>query len=80
MPGTVTLERTKLDAPNSRPNERLRFVCGHATHIDAPSHFKLEVDQINTMPVTPFLAFCAIIDVSEKCVQDPNYELTVEDI
>ena len=76
----MTLERTQLDAPSHRPNEKLRFVCGHATHIDAPSHFKLEVDQINSMPVAPMLTFLAVIDVSEKCEQDPNYELTVADI
>lgn len=50
------------------------------THIDAPIHFaqgKMTVDQI---PVEQFIGPGIVIDVTDKCVGDRDYQISVEDI
>jgi kynurenine formamidase len=50
------------------------------THLDAPNHFtegQLSVDKI---PVEQLFVPAAVIDVRAKVSQNPDYQLTVEDI
>jgi kynurenine formamidase len=50
------------------------------THLDAPSHFakgKWSTDQI---PLEKLTGEAAMVDVSEKALKDPDYQISVDDI
>ncbi len=58
-----------------------RFMCAEhgGTHIDAPRHFAEEGETVDQLPLSRLYGPAVCVDVSEKCLADPNYQVTVED-
>lgn len=54
--------------------------CG--THFDAPNHWfsGKENDSIDAIPTKNMIGEACVINIKEKCKENPNYCLTVEDI
>src|SRR5699024_10234338 len=54
--------------------------CG--THFDAPVHWISGKDHqsVDEIPVKKLIGEACVIDIKEKCDQDPDYCLTIEDI
>ncbi len=50
------------------------------THLDAPIHFSQNGWSSDQIPIDRFLGAVFVIDVSEACAKNPDYQLTVEDI
>lgn len=50
------------------------------THIDAPIHFSKTGDTVDTIPLSKLLGPAVLVDVSEACQKDRDYEITVEDL
>ena len=50
------------------------------THLDAPIHFAEERWTSDEIPVEQFMGPVFVIDVSEKCAKNADYQLSVEDI
>ncbi len=58
-----------------------RFVCAEhgGTHLDAPIHFFKSGQTVEQIPLDRLVGPGACIDVSQKCVADRDYQVTVED-
>lgn len=54
--------------------------CG--THFDAPVHWisGKDFDSVDKVPVNNLIGEACVIDIKEKCEQDPDYCLTIDDI
>lgn len=50
------------------------------THIDAPIHFYKDRDRLDEIPLDRFIGPGVVIDVSEKCAANPDYQVTVDDL
>jgi kynurenine formamidase len=50
------------------------------THIDAPIHFSEGKASIDEIPLDRLMGPAVLIDVSEKCAADPDYQVTVADL
>ncbi len=50
------------------------------THIDAPIHFAEKGDTVDQIPVESLVVPLAVIDIAARAVEDPDTELTPEDI
>ncbi|GIY54245.1 isatin hydrolase [Caerostris darwini] len=50
------------------------------THMDAPSHFVKGGMNIENIPLDQLIAPAAVIDITEKASQDPDSEVTIEDL
>ena len=50
------------------------------THVDIPCHFDPEAWRMQDVPFNRFVGPAAVIDIKEHCDEDPNYEMTVQDI
>ena len=50
------------------------------THLDAPVHFSEGKWSVDEIPVDRGIGEAAIIDVSEKALKDPDYQISVEDV
>ena len=50
------------------------------THIDAPIHFYEGRNTLDAIPLRQLIGRGALIDVSLKCAQDPNYQVVVDDL
>lgn len=49
------------------------------THIDAPHHFAKTGRTVDEIPLEQLMATGMLIDVSEKALQDRDYQITVDD-
>lgn len=49
------------------------------THIDAPIHFHADRYTVDEIPADRLIGPGVVIDVSERCAADRDYEVTVED-
>jgi len=49
------------------------------THIDAPVHFYEGRNSVDLIPVEQIIGQAVVIDVSEKALTDPDYQITEED-
>jgi kynurenine formamidase len=49
------------------------------THIDAPIHFYKGRNTLETIPVEQLIGTGALIDVSDKCAADRDYQVRVDD-
>lgn len=60
------------------------FVAGEhcGTHFDAPNHWisGRDNDGVDTIPVKNMIGEACVINIKEKCKENPDYCLTVEDI
>jgi len=50
------------------------------THLDAPVHFAEGRNTADRVPLEQLLGAGALVDVSEKCARDPDYQISVEDL
>ena len=50
------------------------------THIDAPIHFFKDRDYLDQLPLERLIGKGVVIDVSEKCASNPDYQVSVEDL
>jgi len=50
------------------------------THLDAPIHFGQGRHTVDQIPVEQLTGPAVVVDVQPSCVQQPDYELTVEDL
>jgi len=58
----------------------LKMTAGFATHIDAPSHFIKEGRTISDIELKKLIGIGVIIDIEDKCNENADYELSIEDI
>jgi len=58
-----------------------RFECAEhgGTHIDAPRHFNEHGQTLDEIPVERLIGPAVCVDVSQKCLADPDYLVAVED-
>ena len=50
------------------------------THVDAPAHFIEGKQSVNELGLNDLVAPVAVINVQNKVVQEPDYQLSVEDV
>ncbi len=50
------------------------------THIDAPIHFYADRHTVDQIPVERLIGPGVVIDASEQCARNRDYEITVEDL
>jgi len=50
------------------------------THIDAPNHFEENQSSVDELRLETLIGPAAVIDISDKVENNPDYELTVSDI
>ena len=50
------------------------------THIDAPIHFFADRQTVNQIPLRRLIGEAAVVDVSQACAADPDYQVTVGDL
>lgn len=56
------------------------FAAEHGgTHIDAPVHFAEGRRTVDEIPLQQLIGPAVVIDVSEKALKDPDYQVSVED-
>lgn len=48
------------------------------THVDAPAHFCPSRRQMADIPITDFVGYAVVIDVTDEGRKDPDYALTIE--
>lgn len=58
----------------------LTMTAGFGTHMDAPSHFVKEGRTIAEIEIHRLMGTGVIIDITEKCSSDSDYELIIDDI
>ncbi|HEV3468265.1 MAG TPA: cyclase family protein [Pyrinomonadaceae bacterium] len=49
------------------------------THLDAPVHFAAGRNSTDTVPLEQLIGAAVVVDVSEKCARDADYQVTAED-
>ena len=50
------------------------------THIDAPIHFFQDRDTVDTIPLERLIGDAVVVDVSQQCSADRDYQITVDDL
>lgn len=50
------------------------------THIDSPVHFYESGDTVDEIPLRRLIGEGVVVDVSEKCADDPDYQISVADL
>jgi len=50
------------------------------THVDAPIHFYAERKTVDEIPLDRLMGEGVVIDMTESCAADPDYQITVEDL
>lgn len=60
--------------------ENISLCTGIGTHIDSPGHFFEGKKLIHELTLDELRSFGVIINVRSKCKNNPDYELTVDDI
>lgn len=60
--------------------ERFDHVGQYGTHLDPPAHFHAGLRTLDEIPVEEFVLPAVVINVSEKVRENPDYELSLEDL
>ncbi len=50
------------------------------THVDAPIHFYKDRQTVDAIPIERLIGEGIVIDVSEACQEDPDYQIGIEDL
>ena len=50
------------------------------THVDAPIHFYKGRQTVDAIPIQRLIGEGIVVDVSEACAQDADYQITIEDL
>ena len=50
------------------------------TQVDAPIHFYKDRQTVDTLPIQKLIGEGIVVDVSEACAQDADYQITIEDL
>ena len=82
-----TAEGFKLTTVFKGPTEKGFFYFSNnymasehgGTHIDAPNHFAYERKTVDQIPLSQLTGEAIVIDVSEKALKNPDYEVSIED-
>lgn len=58
------------------------FTCAEhcGTHVDAPYHFAAHGRTVDLLPIESLIAECFVINISDKCNLDCNYQLSSNDV
>lgn len=56
------------------------MVASIGTHIDAPSHCFAKGLNVDDIPIDKLIANACVINVSQKCINLPDYKISVDDI
>ena len=59
---------------------RFRAAEHGGTHIDAPVHFYEGRDTVDRIPLSRLVGEAVVVDVSEQCAADPDYQIGVDDL
>ena len=59
-----------------------RFIAAEhgGTHIDAPIHFFASGQAVDAIPLERLVGEAAVIDVTEACVKNPDYQVDIDDL
>ena len=59
-----------------------RFIAAEhgGTHLDAPVHFYKDGESADALPLTRLIGEAAVIDVTDACREDPDYQIGVDDL
>jgi len=49
------------------------------THVDAPKHFSQKGHTVDQIPLEQLMGPAILVDVSDKCKNDPDYRISIED-
>lgn len=52
----------------------------YGTHVDAPNHMVLDARALDEVPIQEMVMPMCVLDLEEKCAEDPDYVLQVADI
>lgn len=82
FPGGVPFEHvaTKTHEANGYASNRFSMGEHTGTHLDAPFHFHREGRRIDQIPLEDVFAPLCVLDIREECGQNPNYQLTIDEI
>lgn len=50
------------------------------THVDAPNHFYAKRNTVDEIPLERLMGEGVVIDVTESCATNPDYQITIEDL
>ncbi|NIL98627.1 MAG: cyclase family protein, partial [Planctomycetales bacterium] len=50
------------------------------THVDAPIHFFQDRDTVDKIPLTRLVGEAAVVDVTEPCASNRDYQIDIEDL
>ena len=50
------------------------------THVDAPIHFYAKRNTVDEIPLERLMGEGVVIDVTESCATNPDYQITIEDL
>ena len=50
------------------------------THLDAPIHFAADHPSVDEIDLERLLGEAAVVDVAERCAEDPDYQISVADL
>jgi len=56
------------------------FAGQWGTHVDPPLHFHKGLRALDEIPLTEMVLPCVVIDVHEKAIKDPDYQLKLDDL
>jgi len=81
-PGSTPFETTMRSDPRTSGSyaRDLRLPEHSGTHLDAPSHFAPGGAHAADIPPERLVAPCAVIDVRDRCRDDPAFTLAREDV
>ncbi len=81
-PGFLLEKVTAGSTPKGYFYAANRFAAAEhgGTHLDAPIHFFQGRRTVDQIPLEQLIGAGAVIDVSDKCTDDPDYEIGIEDL
>ncbi len=80
-PGTAPFVKERLaDYDKGYRMHRFTLWENIGTHVDAPAHFVQGRRAVNELGINDLIVPVLVIDTREQAAQDPDYELSVEDV
>jgi kynurenine formamidase len=81
-PGFLLKNVTAGSTPKGYFYAANRFAAAEhgGTHLDAPIHFFQGRRTVDQIPLQQLIGAGAVVDVSDQCADDPDYEIGIEDL
>ncbi|HEX9596899.1 MAG TPA: cyclase family protein [Anaerolineales bacterium] len=76
----LEIENLQTLAKDGFNNRKWHIVEHTGTHMDAPYHFSNDKESADRIPVDALVAPLVVIDIADRAAQDPDAQLTAEDI